>query len=331
MNLMKTLVTGATGFVGSHVVRKLLQAGHRVRILRRKESSTKMLAGLNVETAIGDVTDRNSVFEAANGCDAVFHVAGHVSFWRGHHEIQKRINVDGTRHVVEACLAHKVKRLVHTSSIAAIGFAPEGKLATEETEYNWWPYRINYNNTKYLAEEEVRQGIKKGLDAVMVNPAVIFGPGDLNLNAGAMVFQLARRKIPFYPKGGCCVCDVEDVTDGHLQAFLKGRTGEKYILGGDNYCWKDLFKLMAEVVGVPPPKYQVPALPLKLVAYGFDLVSIFTKKEPLMSPESARISVIPCYYSSEKAIRELGYKITPFRETVKKTLEWYRKNRYLKT
>lgn len=328
---MKILVTGATGFVGSHIVRKLLNLGHRVRILRRKTSSTKMLKGLATETAIGDVTDRNSVFEAVQGCEGVFHVAGNVSFWTPNNEIQKKINIDGTRHVVEACLASKVKRLVHTSSIAALGFAPEGRLGDEALKYNWWPYRLNYCDTKFLGEEEVRQGIKKGLDAVIVNPSVIFGPGDLNLNGGALVFQMARRKVPGYlRKGGCCVCDVEDVAEGHLQAFIKGRTGERYILGGDNYRWKDLMTLIAQVVGVPPPRIPLPASIQWATGYAMNWISRVTKKEPVMTPELVRISNIECYFSSEKAVRELGYTITPFRETIKKTYEWYRENGYLK-
>ncbi len=327
---MKSLVSGATGFIGSHVVRRLLKEGHSVRILRRETSSMKILEGLKVETAIGDVTDRASVFEAVKGCEAVFHVAGHVSWWRGHHEIQRKINVEGTRNVVEACLEYQIKRLVHTSSVAAIGFAPEGRIGNEETGYNWWPYRLNYCDTKYFAEQEVLQGVKKGLDAVIVNPAVVLGAGDLHLNAGAIVFQIARRNLRFYFDGGCCVCDVEDVARGHLQAFSKGKTGERYILGGDNYSWKDLFTLVASIVGVPPPKRKVPTWLLKLAAYGSDFRSHFTKKRLALTPESARITTIPCYFSSERAIRELGYKITPFRETIRKTYEWYRDNRYLR-
>lgn len=326
---MKILVTGATGFVGSHVARKLLREGHVVRILRRQNSPLKLMEGLTVETAIGDVTDRRSVFEATQGCEAIFHVAGHVSFWRGNNEIQRRVNVEGTRNVVEACLAQKVRRLVHTSSIAAIGFAPDGKLATEEIAYNWWPYRVNYCNTKYLAEEEVQAGIKRGLDAVIVNPAMIFGPGDLNLNAGAMVFQVARGKVPYYPRGGGCVCDVEDVAEGHLQVLHKGRSGERYILGGENYSWRDLSTLIAEVVGAPPPKVPLPTPLYKLIATGSGLLSLVTKREPTLTPELARLSTIPCYYSSEKAIRELGYTTRPFRETVRETYEWYRENGYL--
>ncbi len=327
---MKALVTGATGFVGSHVVRKLLEAGHEVRVLRRKNSSTKMLEGLPVETAIGDVTDRESVFRAVGGCEAVFHVAGYVSFWGGHREIQRCVNVDGTRNVVEACLEHKVRRLIHTSSIAAIGYAPEGRLGDETLEYNWWPHRINYCDTKYLAEQEVTEGVKKGLDAVIVNPSVIFGPGDLNLNAGAMVFQIARGRLKFYFDGGCSVCDVDDVARGHLLAFEKGRTGERYILGGDNYSWKDLLTLIATVIEAPAPARKIPTWVLKTVARAADLHSWLNHKEPPVTPESIRISAVPCYYTSKKAVAELGYRISPFRETIRKTYEWYRENGYLK-
>lgn len=327
---MKILVTGATGFLGAHIVRKLLAAGHQVRVLRRPSSSTRMLGGLAIETAIGDVADRDSVFRAVEGCEAVFHAAGVVSFWRGLRGLQKKVNVGGTRHVVEACLAHKVKRLVHTSSIAAIGFVPEGRLGDETLTYNLWPYHIHYNDSKYLAEMEIRQGVKQRLDAVIVNPSIIFGPGDLNLNAGAMVFQSARGKIPFYPEGGGCVCSVEDVAEGHLLALEKGRTGERYILGGDNYTWKDLMTLIAEVVGSSPPKRKIPSSLYMAMARAADALSLVRKKEPPLTPESARISLIPCYYSSDKAIRELGYKISPFRETVKRTYEWYVDNGYLR-
>ena len=328
---MKVLVTGATGFLGSHIVRQLLQAGHSVRVLRRTTSKLKMLEGLPVETALGDVTDRNSVFEAVRSVEAVFHAAGHVSFWRGCRELQHNINVNGTRHIVEACLAHGVKRLVHTSSIVGIGFATEGRLGDETLAYNWSPYDISYCETKRGGELEVLEGVKRGLDAVIVNPAIIFGPGDLNLNGGAMVFQIARSKFLFYPAGGGCVCDVEDVAEGHLLAFQKGRTGERYILGGDNYSWKELFRLIARTIGVPPPTRRMPTSLFRVLSALADLRSRFTEKEPALSTEAAKITLMPCYFSSDKAIRELGYRISPFRETIRKTYEWYRANRYLRS
>jgi len=327
---MKILVTGATGFVGSHVVRKLLAAGHRVRAMVRDNSPMKMLAGLDVELHMSDVSSPQFVSEAVEGCEAVFHTAGIVSFWSQRHELQTAVNVGGTRNIVEACLTHKIKRLVHTSSIAAIGYAPEGRLGDETLDYNWWPHRLHYNNTKHLAEEEVRIGIRRGLDAVLVNPSIIFGPGDLHLNAGAMVFQAARRKLIVYPGGGGCVCDAEDVARGHLLAFEKGRTGERYILGGDNFSWRDLFTLIADVVGVPPPKRKIPAFVLKSMGRLAELNAKINHKEPAITPESARASLVPCYYSSDKAIRELGYSISPFRETIRKTYAWYVANGYLK-
>lgn len=328
---VKILVTGATGFVGSHVVNKLLTAGHTIRILRRQNSSTKMLGGLDVETAIGDVTDRDSVFKAVEGCEGVFHVAGHVSFWRGVRDLQNKINIDGTRNVAEACLQHKVKRLVHTSSIAAIGHAASGVLGDETIPYNWWPYGLNYNNSKYLAEEEVRHAVAKGLDAVIVNPSIIFGPGDLNLNAGAMIFQAARGRLKVVPRGGGCTCSVEDVAEGHVLAFEKGKTGERYILGGDNFTWKDLFAMICEVVGQPPPRIKIPDAALKAFGFFSDALSRVTHKEPAITSESARITPMTVYYSSEKAIRELGYKISPFRDTIRLTYEWYLANGYIRS
>jgi len=328
---MTILVTGATGFVGSHVVRKLIDSGHTVRILRRASSSTKMIDGLSVETAIGDVTDRDSVFKAVEGCKAVFHVAGHVSFWSGVRDIQNRINIDGTRFVVEASLAHKVERLIHTSSIAAIGKPAEGVVGDETIPYNWWPYRLNYNNSKFLAEEEVRHGIEKGLDAVIVNPSIIFGPGDLNLNAGAMIFQAARGRLKVVPKGGGCTCSVEDVARGHLLAFEKGKSGERYILGGDNYTWKDLFKIICEIVGQPAPKVPLPAAAITAFGLFSDALAKITHKEPAVTSESARITPLTVFYSSEKAIRELGYSISPFRDTIRQTYEWYLANGYIRS
>lgn len=328
---MKILVTGATGFIGSHVVRQLLAAGHTVRILRRQGSSTKMLEGLPVETAIGDVTIRDSVFEAVEGCEAVFHAAGHVSFWRGAREAQNKINIDGTRYAVEACLHHKVKRLVHTSSISAIGHPRDGEIGDETIPYNWWPYRLNYNNSKYLAEEEVRRGIEKGLDAVIVNPAIVFGAGDLNLNAGAMVFQAARGRLKVIPRGGGCTCSVDDVAEGHVRAFEKGKTGERYILGGENYTWKDLFTMICEVVGQPPPRIPLPDAALKAFGFFSDALSRVTHKEPAVTPETARITPLKVFYSSDKAVRELGYKVSPFRDTIRQTYEWYLANGYIKS
>ncbi len=319
---MKILVTGATGFVGSHLVKELLARGHSVRILRRTTSPLRMIEGLPVETIIGDVTERDSVQQAVKGCQVVFHVAGHISFWSGNNALQTKINVQGTRHVVEAALAAgTVERLIHTSSIAAIGI-PDG-IGDETLAYNWWPHHINYCNSKYLAEQEVQRGVKLGLNAVIVNPATIFGPGDLNLNAGAIVLQMKKGRIPFFIPGGCCTCDVADVVAGHIGAWEKGRTGERYILGGENLTWKEIMLQVAEVIGVKPPQRKIPTRLFSLMGHGSDIISHFTKKEPTLSRESTLMAQFLYYFSSEKAKRELGYRFIPFRESAKRTHDWY--------
>lgn len=329
-NPVKALVTGATGFVGSHVARRLLAEGFQVRIMRRPSSSLKLLEDMTVEHAIGDVTDRDSVFAAVKGCDAVFHAAGLVSFWNGNNAIQKKVNVDGTRNIVEACLKHKIKRLIYTSSIVTIGFSPEGKLSDEETEYNWRPTRIHYSDTKHMAEEEIQRGVNRGLDAVCVNPGIVLGPGDINMNLGAVVVQMALGKVWYYTDGGGCVCDVEDVADGHILAYRKGKTGNRYILGGHNYTWKKIVSLMAEVLNVRPPSRRLPTWLFSLIGYGGAILSHLTKKEPLITPELVRFALLPLYYSSDKAIRDLGYKISPFQETVRRAYDWYKDNGFLK-
>jgi dihydroflavonol-4-reductase len=328
---MKILVTGGSGFLGSHVVRELLAQGYEVRVLKRKNSPsrTNLLEGLPVEIVEGDITNPEDVSNAVNGCEAVIHVAGHVSFWRQENETQNKINIEGTKNIVHACLKHSIKRLVHTSSVAAIGFEHYGNIGNEELTYNWGPLNINYNNSKQLAEEEVQKGVRQGLNAVIVNPAFIFGSGDLNFHGGAMIHQMARNKVGFYFDGGCCTCDVEDVAKAHVAALTKGKMGERYILGGKNYNWKDLLETMAKVLDVPPPKRKMPLPVLNTLAYLSELKSYLTGKKPTITPESIRISKIPCYYSSNKATRELGYQITPFEKTIEKTYRWYKENGYL--
>lgn len=323
---MKVLVTGASGFVGSHVAQKLVEAGHEVRVLRRAISPTRLLEGLPLETEIGDVTDPASLDQAVRGCEAVFHVAGLVAFWRGNNEALYKVNVEGTRNIVSACLQNRVRRLIHTSSVAAIGFPPNGQPGDETLPYNWGFLRIPYCDTKKMAEEEVRKGIAQGLDAVILNPAVVFGAGDLHFHGSAMVLQMAKGRIRRWMDGGCSTCDVEDVAAAHLAALEKGRSGERYILAGENLCWKNLFARIAAVVGSKPPQKKIPLPLLRLYAASLDLKSRFTGRRPAVSPEAIRISAVPAYYSSQKAVRELGYRMRPLDESLRMTYDWYRQN-----
>jgi len=239
--MKSTLITGGTGFVGSNLSSTLVDHGYNVRILRRSDSDLRALGGLAVKHYLGDVRDVDSLKEAMKGCDTVFHTAAIVSFKRKDRALQYDVNVAGTRNVVEACLAAKVKRLVHTSSVATIGPTASGEPATEESPYGWGTSSA-YRHTKYLAEQEVYAGVKRGLDAVIVNPSVIVGERDIHFHGGQMIREVKRGLVPFYVKGGMNVVYVGDVVEGHIQAALRGKTGERYILCGENLTHREIFK-----------------------------------------------------------------------------------------
>jgi dihydroflavonol-4-reductase len=322
---MKTiLVTGGTGFIGSNLAAALLHEGNSVRILRRQSSNLFNVKNLDVEHRIGDVCDAQSVREAVRGCEVVFHTAAIVSFWKPMRKVQYETNVIGTRNVVEACLAQGVQRLVHTSSIAALGHPPEGSLADETTPFNWGDN--GYKISKRLAEAEVMSGIGKGLDAVMVNPAVVIGPGDIHFNGGKIILSVKKGRTPFYVKGGLNIVFVADVVRGEMLAAEKGKKGERYILGGENLTHKQVFEITAAIVDGSSPRVKLPILAVKLGAKLFDVAGMFMRKEPLITSELIEGAGLHNWYSSEKAQKELGYSITPFRKAVEETYHWYKNN-----
>ena len=232
---MRVLVTGGTGFVGSQLVAALVSRGDQVRVLRRANSSLLALEGLpNIEHVIGDILDLEAVAQAVTGCDLVFHVAALSSYWRAQREQIYRINVDGTRTVLEACLQARVPRVVVTSSVGAIGIRPDGRPADETTHFDRASANLAYADSKHRAEAVAQRLVKLGLDAVIVNPAAVFGPGDHYQISGSMIVEFARRRLPAVPAGGLCVVDIDAVVQGHIAAAERGRTGERYILGGEN-------------------------------------------------------------------------------------------------
>jgi len=323
------LITGGTGFIGSNLAAVLVHQGYSVRILRRASSDLFNVKTLPVEHYIGDVRDSESLRQAIRGCDTVFHTAAMVSFWRPFRALQQEINVTGTRNVVEACLGERVERLVYTSSIAAIGHPTNGELANEATPFNWQNLDNGYKNSKHLAEKEVEKGLSQGLDAVMVNPALVIGPGDIHFNGGKIIKSVAKHQALFYIKGGANIVFVDDVVRGHIAAALRGRKGEKYILGGDNLTHKEIFQVTAEIVGGIVPRIRMPVPLLRLAARSFDVAGRILGRELLITSEMISGAGLRNWYSSEKAQRELGYTITPFREAVKKTYDWYVQNHLL--
>lgn len=324
-NIEKVLITGGTGFIGSNIAEALLKEGCRVRILMRENSDLRAVKGLNVEHFFGDILDGDSLRKAMDGCDTVFHTAAIVAMWRKKGTEQKDVNVLGTKNVAEAAIETGVRKFVHTSSIAALGYRVDGGLSDETTAFNWRS-NLTYKYSKHLAELEIFKAVEKGLPAVIVNPAVVIGQKDYRFHGGSLIKRISSGKIPFYIDGGMNIVYIDDVVYGHIQAAKVGRAGERYVLGGTNLTIKEAFKQVAEVVGVSPPKFKAPTLLVKSAAKFFDLISSVTGKKPLISSDLIASIGINFWFSSEKAEREFGYKITPFKEAVKKTYEWYKVN-----
>lgn len=326
---MKVLVTGATGFIGSQLTAELIRRGYQVRVLRRPNSKTLMLDGLPVEQVYGDVLQPESVRRAVEGCDWVFHVAALASYWRAQREQVYAVNVQGTRIVMDACLRAGVGRVVHTSSAAAIGVPRNGRPADEENPFDPLSASFAYADSKYRAEEVVRKAVAAGLDAVIVNPAAVIGPGDHNLITGSIIVEYARRPLPFVTPGGLCVADVQAVVEGHILAAQRGRTGHRYILGGENLSHQHIAHVVTEVAGRQPPRWTLPPWILLPTALAVDAVNRILPLQPVVSGEQIRLSAFNAFYDSSKAVRELGYRLLPFRPAVERAYAWYRQHGYL--
>jgi dihydroflavonol-4-reductase len=318
--MAKTLVTGGTGLVGSHVVRALVGRGDDVRVALRPSSRMDNLADLNLELekVDCDVLDRRAVRRALRGVERVFHIAGTTSL-RTPGEAVFRVNVQGTRTVLEEALRVGVERAVYTSSVAAVGPAMRGSTADERHPFHG-SYGIPYVAAKREAEVEVLRLAARGLPVVIVNPAHVFGPGDLYRSSTVVVRRFLRRQIPAYVDGAINIVDVADVARGHLLADERGIVGERYILGNRNYTWERLFADLGRVSGVEPPAIRLP-LPVALaLARGAWAVP----GTPPITAIEVRAASKWWTYRNTKAKRELGWKPSPHEETVESTVAWYR-------
>lgn len=317
------LITGGTGFIGANLAYRLKQEGVQVRILRRETSDLRAMQGLDVDQRIGDVRDPASLHEAVKGCDTVFHCAAMVTFEKVKADEQLAVNIGGTRNVVAACIACGVEKLVHTSSVAAIGYPPDGELATEETPFNWGR-TIGYKYSKHKAEEEVRQGVEQGLFAVMVNPSVVVGERDIHFHGGDIIRRVKKWQVPFFIEGGMNVVYVGDVVNGMITAALRGRRGARYILGGKNLTHKELFRRTARIVGGLPPIAKLPIPILRATASAIEKVCTRLNIDPILTPDLVAGAGKFNWYSSAKAERELGYRCTSFDETIRRAYKWYK-------
>jgi len=315
--MAKTLVTGATGFIGSHLARALSRRGDELRLLIRKDADEVLLGGIPFERVTGDITDRRAVRRAVEGADRIFHVAGMTSMRSSDAERVFQVNLGGTRTLVEEALAAGVGRLVHTSSVAAIGPAPTGGRADERQTFTAGGLGIAYMNSKHEAEAEVLRGAAQGLEAVIVNPTFVLGPDDRGSSSMGLIKRFLLRRIPAYVDGGLNIVDVRDVADGHLLADAKGETGQRYILGGRNFTLQRLFADLSRICGVPAPQVKLPPR----MAVGGALVAEQLGLPLGLVVDETRSASLWWTYSSAKAKRELGFTPRPHEETLEAALE----------
>lgn len=329
---MKNLVTGGGGFIGSHVVRALLDEGEQVRVLLRPGEDERNLSGLDVERTTGDVLDTATVRRAVRGCRRVFHLAAIYALWLPRMDVMRRVNVEGTRNVLDASLDAGVDRVVHTSSIAVFGGQGADRDATEESPFRLGATGNLYALTKLESHRAALEYAQRGLDIVLAAPCGPIGPGDLGPTPTGR-FLLALVNAPFVPRVETVSCfgDVRDIARGHLLAADRGRTGECYLLGTENLCYRDLARMVEEATGVRKPGVPVPD-PLLLAAGHVmkRMADLGWKRPPLLTPDGVRIGRLGLRADCSKARRELGLPQRPLRTAVRDALAWFAANGYIR-
>lgn len=329
---MTTLVTGATGFVGSAVARVLLARGHDLRLLVRKNSDRRNIAELDAETVIGDLTDPSSLDRAASGCRFVVHVAADYRFWVPNPADMLNANVEGTLAILRSATKAGAERIVYCSSVAALGQIGDGTPATEDTPAVEADFVGIYKRSKFLAERAVLEAARKdSIPLVIVNPAAPVGPRDIKPTpTGKMILDAAAGRVPAYIDTGLNLVHVDDVAEGHALALERGRIGERYILGGENMPLKDILTLVASVAGQRPPSIRLPEAIIWPIAFAMEHFARVTGIPPLMTRDHLKMARKKMYYSSRKAIEELGFQPRPVRGAVEDAVAWFRANGMLR-
>ncbi|HWQ26744.1 MAG TPA: SDR family oxidoreductase [Chlorobaculum sp.] len=327
----KIVVTGGTGFIGSRLILKLAEEGKDVHaIVRRSSDLTPIKACLDKITLIyADVTDASTLEGVFEGVDEVYHIAGMTYMGQRKNAMLEKININGTRNVLTACRKAGVRRVVHTSSITAVGISNSTIPLDESSPWNFDTVKLEYARTKHVAEQIVAEEVRKGLDCVIVVPAFVFGAGDINFNAGRIIKDVYNRKMPFYPLGGVCVVDVEIVIESLEAAMDKGRTGERYIIGGDNVSYRELMQTIMKVTGVHQRSLPLPLWGAHVINYMLRFVGNRKNISKLFNMSMFTVASKFLYVDSSKAKRELGMRTEPYEKSIRRTFEWYRDQKLL--
>ncbi|HTY53765.1 MAG TPA: hopanoid-associated sugar epimerase [Candidatus Binataceae bacterium] len=323
----KALVTGGNGFVGCHVVRALVRDGRDVRVLLRAGSDVTSLRGVEYEPFIGDLRDADAVTRAAQGCDEIYHVAADYRLWLLDEAPMYASNLDGTKNVLSAARRAGVAKVIHTSTVGALGI-PYGGIGREDTPVSLENMVGAYKRSKFLAEQAALEAARDGVPVVIVNPSTPVGPFDYKPTpTGRMIVDFINGRMPAYLDTGLNLVDVEDVARGHLLASARGKVGEKYILGGENLTLGQVFERLSALSGVAAPKIKIPYA----VAFGFAMgaeviARTVTRREPRASLTEVRMARKRMFFDSSKARRELGYSSGPVDDPLARAIAYFRES-----
>lgn len=327
---MLAFVTGATGFLGSHVARVLANQGADLRLLVRPTSNLKNLEGMKAATATGDLRDALSLEKAMSGCDTVFHVAADYRLWVRDSGEMYRSNVDGTRAVLEAARKNGVRRVVYTSSVATIGFTGDGHPADEDSPVSLTDMIGHYKRSKFMAEQLALEAGRGGMHVVTVNPTTPVGEQDIKPTpTGRIVVDFLKRKFPAYVETGLNLVDVRECARGHVAALEKGRSGERYILGGEDLTLKQILDKLGQIAGLPSPAIKLPYIFAFMTGIVDEAITgRLLHREPRATIDTVRMGKKKMFASSAKAQGELAWKIVPVDDALRRAVEWFRTNGY---
>ena len=324
---MKALVTGATGFVGAAVARALLDGQWQVRALARKGSDRRNLRGLDVDVCEGDLNDLDSLQRATEGCEGLFHVAADYRLGAPDPSQLYRANVEGTRNILDAARRAGVQRVVYTSSVATIGIPADGTPGDEQSPNSLENMIGHYKRSKYLAEEVAREAARAGMSVVIVSPSTPVGAGDVKPTpTGQLVLDAAAGRMPAYVDTGLNIVHVDDVANGHLLAYERGKAGERYILGGQDMSLREILGMIAALVGRAPPRLRLPYGVVFPIAYLAEGIAKLSGRSGRITLEGVRMSRKRMYFSSAKAARDLGYTARPAVRAFEDAIRWFRDN-----